>query len=146
MISESTSSILMLVALFAVMYLMLIRPQRKKEKQVQEMRNNIKPGDEIVTIGGILGKVVRVKDEEVTIQVGADKTKIEIAKWGISGLVTEERVRPSASSKTEKKDEEQTSGRKMRRLDRKEEPAQTEEEIAPAAEAAEAAEALKDAE
>ncbi len=145
MISESTSSILMLVALFALMYFMLIRPQRKKEKQVQEMRANLKPGDEIVTIGGILGKVVRVKDEEVTIQIGADKTKVDVAKWGISSLVYEERVKPSGKTEQSSAAEEKNAGRKMRRLDKKTEPEQIVE--AAAAEAQETVEeALTDAE
>lgn len=77
------STILMYVAILGVFYLLLIRPQRKKEKQVQEMRNNIKEGDEILTIGGIYGKVLNVKDDSLTIEVGADKTKLKIAKWAI---------------------------------------------------------------
>ena len=135
MISESTSSILMLVALFALMYFMLIRPQRKKEKQVQEMRNNIKPGDEIVTIGGIIGTVVRVKEEEVIIQVGGDKTRMELAKWGISGLVKEEKVSVAAAPSKEETDGK-ASAKKIRKLGRKEET----EAAEPAAEAAPAVE------
>jgi len=77
------STILLYVAILGVFYLLLIRPQRKKEKQVQEMRNNIKEGDEILTIGGIYGKVLNVKDDTLTIEVGADKTKLKIAKWAI---------------------------------------------------------------
>jgi len=77
------STILMYVAILGVFYLLLIRPQRKKEKQVQEMRNNIKEGDEILTIGGIYGKVLNVKDDTLTIEVGADKTRLKIAKWAI---------------------------------------------------------------
>ena len=77
------STILLYVAILGVFYLLLIRPQRKKEKQVQEMRNNIKEGDEILTIGGIYGKVLNVKDDTLTIEVGADKTRLKIAKWAI---------------------------------------------------------------
>jgi len=73
-----------LVLLIVVMYFLLIRPQKKKEKQVADMRNSIKVGDDIVTIGGIYGKVVKVKDERLTIQVGADKTKFEITRWAVS--------------------------------------------------------------
>lgn len=78
-----TSTILLYVVILGVFYLLLIRPQKKKEKQIQEMRNNIKEGDEILTIGGIYGKVLNVKDETLTIEVGADKTKLKIAKWAI---------------------------------------------------------------
>ena len=67
-----------LVVFILIMYLLLIRPQKKKEKAINEMRASIQVGDEVVTIGGILGKVVRTKDESLTIEVGADKVKFEI--------------------------------------------------------------------
>lgn len=75
-----------LVAFIAIMYFILIRPQKKKDQEVQDMRSNIQVGDEIVTIGGILGRVVKTKDDSVVIQVGADKTKFEIKKWAISSV------------------------------------------------------------
>ena len=77
------STILMYVAILGVFYLLLIRPQRKKDKQIQEMRKKIQEGDEILTIGGIYGKVLNVKDDTITIEVGADKTKLKIAKWAV---------------------------------------------------------------
>nr|MCR5482328.1 preprotein translocase subunit YajC [Clostridia bacterium] len=70
-----------LVLLIVVMYFLLIRPQKKKERQIAEMRNNISVGDEVVTIGGICGKIVKTKDETLVIQVGADKVKFEIMRW-----------------------------------------------------------------
>ncbi|NLM44079.1 MAG: preprotein translocase subunit YajC [Clostridiales bacterium] len=82
-----TSTVLLYVAILGVFYLLLIRPQKKREKQLQEMRNNIKEGDEILTIGGIYGKVLNVKDESLTIEVGADKTRLKIAKWAIGRKV-----------------------------------------------------------
>lgn len=81
------STILMYAAILGVFYLLLIRPQRKKDKQIQEMRNSIKEGDEILTIGGIYGKVLNVKEDALTIEVGADKTKLKIAKWAIGKKV-----------------------------------------------------------
>ena len=81
------STILMYVAILGVFYLLLIRPQRKKDKQIQEMRSNIKEGDEILTIGGIYGKVLNIKDDTITIEVGADKTKLKIAKWAVGKKV-----------------------------------------------------------
>ena len=88
---EQQSSILTflpLIIIIAVMYFLMIRPQRKKDKEVQQMRNNIKVGDEIVTIGGICGKVVKVKDDSIVIQVGADKSKFEMKKWAIGSVVS----------------------------------------------------------
>lgn len=79
-------SLLMLVVFMGLMYFLLIRPQRKKEKEISEMRASLGVGDEIVTIGGIVGKVVKIGEEELVIQVGSDKTKILVKKWAISAL------------------------------------------------------------
>lgn len=76
-----------LVLLLVVMYFLLIRPQKKREKQVNEMRNSVRVGDEIITIGGICGKVVKTKDESLVIQVGADKVKFEVMRWSVSKVV-----------------------------------------------------------
>ena len=79
-------SFLMLAVFMGLMYFLLIRPQRKKEKEISEMRASLGVGDEIVTIGGIVGKVVKIGEEELVIQVGSDKTKILVKKWAISSL------------------------------------------------------------
>ena len=68
-------------------YFFLIRPQKKKEKATQEMRNSIKEGSEVVTIGGLYGKVVNAKEDTLTIEVGADKVKLKIARWAIGKVV-----------------------------------------------------------
>ena len=78
--------LLPLVLLFAVMYFLMIRPQRKKDKQIQDMRKSLQVGDEIVTIGGICGKIVKTKDESFIIQVGADKVKFEMMRWAVSSV------------------------------------------------------------
>lgn len=75
------------VIIIGVFYFLLIRPQKKKEKQIQEMRNSIKEGDEISTIGGIYGKVLNTKDDIITIEVGADKVKLKIARWAIGKVI-----------------------------------------------------------
>ena len=79
-------SFLPLILIVVVFYFILIRPQNKKNKQVAQMRSAIKRGDRITTIGGFIGKVVRVKDEVITIEVGSDKTKLDIMRWGISKI------------------------------------------------------------
>ena len=80
----NTSMIFMLVGMFALMYFMMIRPQKKRQKEEQEMRNAVEVGDEITTIGGICGKVVIVKEQHLIIETGADRNKMKIAKWAIS--------------------------------------------------------------
>ena len=78
--------LLPLILLFAVMYFLMIRPQKKKDKQIQDMRKGLQVGDKIVTIGGICGKIVKTKDESFIIQVGADKVKFEMMRWAVSSV------------------------------------------------------------
>ena len=94
------SMILPLIILLLVMYFLLIRPQKKREKEVNAMRSGVQVGDEIITIGGICGKIVKTKEESLVIQVGADKVKFEIMRWAVSKVV-EEGKRP-ANGKPEK--------------------------------------------
>ena len=78
------SLIVMMVLLFAVMYFVMIRPQKKKQKEEQAMRDNLQIGDEITTIGGIVGKIVTVKDDSLIIETGADRNRMKITRWAIS--------------------------------------------------------------
>ena len=80
---NSWTTILLMVALFGVMYFVMIRPQKKKQKEEQAMRDAIQSGDEITTIGGICGRVVTVKEDSLVIETGADRTKMKIMRWGI---------------------------------------------------------------
>ncbi|MBF4693770.1 preprotein translocase subunit YajC [Fusibacter ferrireducens] len=69
---------------FGLMYFLMIRPQNKKNKQLQELRSNLKQGDEVVTIGGISGRILNVKEDDVVLEIGAAKTKLTFKKWAIS--------------------------------------------------------------
>lgn len=73
-----------LIAIFAVFYFMMIRPEKKRKKEAEAMRSALKNGDEITTIGGITGKVVDVKEDKFVIETGADQVRIEFAKWALS--------------------------------------------------------------
>ncbi len=75
--------ILLLVVMVGVMYLTMIRPQRKRQKEEQAVRDNISIGDEITTIGGIMGRVVTVKEDSIIIETGADRTKLRIIRSAI---------------------------------------------------------------
>ncbi len=89
--SGASSSIFMLISiglLVVVMYFMMIRPQRKKEKKEQAMRDAMQIGDEVITIGGIIGMVVSIKDDSVVIETGGDRSKIRVKKFAISTVVT----------------------------------------------------------
>ena len=129
--------IVMLVALFAIMYFMLIRPQQKKDKEVKQMRDSLKVGDQILTIGGIYGKIVRIKEDRVTIQVGADRTKLEIAKWAVNNV---EKASADKYAKDETEDKKVTPKNMKKLGEQKEEPTEPLEvqEVAPAEENADA--------
>lgn len=81
---EGYSSIIMIVLLFVVFYFFLIRPENKKKKKLQQMRNELKVGDQITTIGGIVGKIVSIKDDMITFETGEDRVRIQVLRWAVS--------------------------------------------------------------
>ena len=76
-------TLIWLVIMIALFYFMLIRPQKKKEKADRQLRASLQPGDKIVTIGGFTGRILTIKDDEVTFETGAAKTRLTIKKWAI---------------------------------------------------------------
>lgn len=76
--------IIPLVLMFGLMYLLIIRPENKKKKKAEEMRNALSLGDEITTIGGITGKIVQVTEDTITFETGEDRVRIQVKKWAIS--------------------------------------------------------------
>ncbi len=75
-----------MILIFVIFYFMLIRPQRKKDKEAKQMLENLKVGDRICTIGGIYGSIVRIKDQVLTIEVGEQKTQMMIARWAVRNV------------------------------------------------------------
>ena len=110
--NQLTVQVVILVVFIGAMYLLQIRPQKKKEKTIQNMRNSLQVGDEIITIGGICGKVVKTKEDSIVIQVGADKVKFEMMRWSISSVVSSSK----SASKSEKEVEEETKKVMPKRL------------------------------
>lgn len=80
------SGIIVMVLLFVAMYFFMIRPQKKQEKKDAEMRQNLAVGDEVTTIGGIIGKVVSIKDETFVLETTKDKTKIRFLKGAVRSV------------------------------------------------------------
>ena len=78
------SSIIMLVVMIAVFYFFMIRPENKKRKKLEEMRNELGVGDRITTIGGIVGKIVDISGDLITFETGEDRVRIQVTKWAIS--------------------------------------------------------------
>ena len=98
-------SLFMIVAMIAVCYFLLIRPENKRKKQAEEMRSSLKVGDEITTIGGITGTICAVKEKTLVLETGADRVRIEFAKWAVSskGTQTTEEAIPETKDKKEDK-------------------------------------------
>lgn len=77
-----------LAVIFGAMYLLLIRPQRKKQKEEKKMRENLMVGDEIVTIGGIYGRVISLKEDTIVIESNSDHSKLTVARWALQSNLT----------------------------------------------------------
>lgn len=73
-----------LVLMFVLLYFFMIRPQKKRDKEIQNMRNNLQIGDEVITSGGIIGIVASLKDDTVVIETGSDRSKVRVARWAIA--------------------------------------------------------------
>lgn len=84
--ASSLISFLPILLLIPIFYFLMYRPQKKQEKETANMRNNLMIGDEVVTIGGIMGKIVKVKEDYVVIETGADRTKIKMRKTAIGSV------------------------------------------------------------
>lgn len=92
-------SILMIVMMLAVFYFLIIRPENKRKKTAEEMRNSLRKGDRITTIGGMVGKIVQVNTNTVVFETSDDRVRIEIAKWGIQSTEASE-MAAAAQKKT----------------------------------------------
>lgn len=97
-------SIILLVAMIAVFYFLIIRPENKRKKSAENMRNSLKKGERITTIGGMVGRIVQVNDTTVVFETSEDRVRIEIAKWGIQSTETMEQASQKGSKKQPKKD------------------------------------------
>lgn len=92
---NSWLTLVLLVIMVAVFYFLMIRPQKKQEKQIAEMRDSLSVGDEIVTIGGIIGTVLIIKDDKIMIETGNDKTKLTILRSSVKTVLKDEDEAPA---------------------------------------------------
>lgn len=104
--NQGMSTILMMVLLFAVMYFLMIRPENKRKKKAQEMRDSLKKGDVITTIGGIVGKIVKVNDDTLVIETSEDRVRMELTKWAVSTTGVQSGETADAKKKKDEKKEE----------------------------------------
>ena len=86
--SQMVGSIIWLVVLFALMYFLLIRPQQKEQKERAQMIRSLKPGDKIVTMGGLMGVITKVEDMSVKVRI-AEKVEVDILKTGVARILND---------------------------------------------------------
>lgn len=95
------SPMIMLVVMLAIMYFMMIRPENKRKKEAEQMRAAVKKGDKVVTIGGITGVVVDVKESKFVLETGADLVRIEFEKWALSSNETAAEAKKNEAKKAQ---------------------------------------------
>ena len=109
------STVMMLVVMVAVFYFMLIRPENKRKKEAEQMRSSIRKGDKITTIGGIVGTVVDVKENNIVIETSADQVRIELAKWGVS---TNETAAEAAKANAQREQEAKAKAKAAKKAEK----------------------------
>ena len=102
------TSLIMIVAMIAVFYFLMIRPENKRKKEAEQMRSAVKNGDQVTTIGGIIGTVVDVKGDKFVMETSADQVRIEFAKWAIS---SNETAAAAAKAEAKKRQEEKAKAK-----------------------------------
>lgn len=115
-VGGSMYTLIFMVLMLVVLYFIMIRPQRKKEKADEEMRKNVQIGDEIETVGGIVGIIVKVEEKTVVIETSSDRCKMRIKKWAIAQNVSANEERAAAADKA-KAAKEEKSGKKASKED-----------------------------
>ena len=108
-------TLVMMVAMIAIFYFMLIRPENKRKKEAEQMRSAVKKGDKITTIGGIVGTVVDVKENNIVIETSADQVRIELAKWAIS---TNETAAEAAKAEAQKAQEAKAKAKAAKKAEK----------------------------
>lgn len=98
-------SVVLWVVVFGVFYFLLIRPQKKKDKELKQMRDSINVGDKVVTIGGLCATVAKVEEERVVLEVGPNRTKMPFEKWAIGTVTEKKEVKQEIADPAKEKEE-----------------------------------------
>ena len=112
------STVIMLVLMFGLMYFMLIRPESKRKKKDEQMRASVRNGDQIITIGGICGTVVDVKEDKIVIETSKDQVRIEFAKWAISSNETQAAAEKEQAKKAQEAKAKEKAAKKAEKADK----------------------------
>ena len=114
-----TMTIAMLVLLILVFYFMVIRPENKRKKAAEELRNGLKKGDKITTIGGIVGTIVQVNDDTIVIETSDDRVRMELTKWAVSTTGVQTSTEPAAAKKSKEDPVEEPAAEEKESSDEK---------------------------
>lgn len=95
-------SMLLMVAMIAIFYFLIIRPENKRKKQAEQMRNSLRKGERITTIGGMVGKIVQVNDATIVFETSEDRVRIEVTKWAVQSTESMQQAAAQKGKKAEK--------------------------------------------
>ena len=98
-------TLVMIIVLVAVFYLFMIRPENKRKKRQDEMRSNLRKGDQITTIGGVVGRIVKVDDDTIVIETSEDRVRMEFAKWAVSTVGIQKNIEDTNNDKKNRKNQ-----------------------------------------
>lgn len=102
---DMTYTLIMIIVLIAVFYLFMIRPESKRKKQQDEMRSNLRKGDQITTIGGVIGRIVKVDEDSIVIETSEDRVRMEFAKWAVSTVGVQKSIENTNNNKKNRKEQ-----------------------------------------
>lgn len=129
--NSGMSSIIMIVLMFALLYFLMVRPEKKRKQQAQQMRDGLKKGDTITTIGGVIGKVVSIDKDTFVIETSEDRVRMQFAKWALSTVGVQTGEQPE----TKKADKKKEDAEGQKEAEKTESAAETPAEEQPAVEA-----------
>lgn len=112
--------LIMIVAMIAIFYFMIIRPEKKRKKEEENLRNSLKEGDKITTIGGIVGKIIDIDGENIVIETSKDRVRIELKKWAVGTNESAVENAKKAQAEAREKAKERAEKRKQEKQQKKE--------------------------
>ena len=113
--ADMMTTLIMMIVMVAIFYFMLIRPENKRKKEAEDMRNSLKVGDDITTIGGVVGKIVDIKGDNIVIETSADRVRIEFVKWAVS---TNESAAARAAEEAKKAEEAKAKAKAAKKAEK----------------------------
>ena len=102
---DMTYTLVMIIIMIAVFYFFMIRPESKRKKQQDEMRSNLRKGDQITTIGGVIGRIVKVDADSIIVETSEDRVRMEFAKWAVSTVGVQKNIEDTNNNKKNRKNQ-----------------------------------------